>query len=102
MRLDTTNYNGLGVLGAILGQEETPAVAPTPTPAAGPTMSYQAVWDRLMESCQAMIGEEQCVRLLGRTCFLCPPPEGKKATEQWWFWLMFGIVGGVVAGKFFQ
>lgn len=103
MRLDTTRLNNLGMLGAILGQNETPAIAPAPSRGGvGAPMSYQRVWDTLQQSCAAMIGEEQCVRLLGRTCFICPPPTGKPATEQWWFWLGCGIVGGVIVGKFFQ
>jgi hypothetical protein len=98
MRFDTTRFSNLGMLGAILGQDEAPAI--TPSPAA--TMSYQRVWDTLQESCQAMIGEEQCIRLLGRTCFLCPPPTGTPFTQQWWFWLGLGIAGGAIVGKLFQ
>lgn len=101
MRFDTTRFSNLGMLGAILGQNESPAITPAPTPT-GDTMSYQRVWDTLHRSCAAMIGEEQCIRLLGRTCFICPPPTAKPATQQWWFWLGCGVVGGVIVGKFFQ
>ena len=75
MRLDTTSLNDLGVLGAILGQAETPATTPT-----GAVMSYQAVWDKLNETCAAMIGPEECVKLLGYGPFVCPPPTARKVT----------------------
>lgn len=97
MRLDVTHYNTLGVLGSVLGQEEQ-LVAEAPIAAA----SYQEVWDRLNSTCVRMIGADECVKLLGYSPFVCPPPRGRPMTQSALFWLGFGLFGGMVVGKLFQ
>lgn len=94
--IDITNRNSLAVMGTVLGQvtPETP-------------LSYEVVWNRLMESCSEMIGYDQCVRLLGYRPFVCPVVPagptiqigGRTMTGNPLFWFALGFAGGMLVSR---
>ncbi len=78
--------NALPAMGAALGQAQGPAQA----------VSYQQAFDAAFAACSGLIGEAECRRLLGYAPFLCPPPQQKPLTSNWWFWLLVGLLAGKV------
>lgn len=61
--------------------------APAPTP-----HSYQEAFDAAYNTCESMLGEEECRRMLGYIPFLCPPPAQRPITSHPFFWLAAGLL----------
>jgi hypothetical protein len=93
--IDITNRNALGVMGSVLGQ-----VAPEP-------LSYEVVWNRLMDNCSEMIGHNHCVKLLGYRPFVCPVVPtgptiqigGRTMTGNPLLWFALGFAGGMLVSR---
>ena len=92
--IDVTNRNSLALMGSVLGQA---TIEP---------MSYQAVWDKLMDQCADMIGYEECVKLLGYTPFVCPVVPaaptiqiGGRDIGSGLLWFALGFAGGMLVSR---
>lgn len=65
--------------------------APAPAPDPPTSRSYQEAFDAANRACEAMLGEEECRRMLGYIPFLCPPPAQRPMTSHPVFWLALGL-----------
>lgn len=93
MKFDVTGkHSNLAALGAVFGQANQEA-KPIQTAA-----SYQEVWDQVWATCEAILGPDDCHRMLGYQPYLCPPP----AQTLWSSPLLYlgaGLVLGLLVGK---
>lgn len=92
MNFDLTGANNsLAVLAGALGQANQ--AAPIPTGA-----SYQQVWDTMFATCNAVLGRDECHRLLGYQPYLCPPPRQSILSNPL-LYIAAGALVGLVVGK---
>lgn len=92
MNYDATGKrNNLAIFSGALGQAEE--AAPIQTAA-----SYQEVWDTLLATCEAVLGPEDCHRMLGYQPYLCPPPRQTIFSNPL-LYLAAGALVGVVIGR---
>lgn len=93
MNFDATGkLNNLALFSGALGQANQEA-APIQTAA-----SYQQVWDTLRATCEAVLGPEDCRRMIGYQPYLCPPPRQTIFSNPL-LYLAAGALVGVVIGK---